>query len=85
MGASIYSDKTPERLEAVQQINNKLAEIMGLYGECEEIAIKHGIHFSYGGPAGYGDGGYFDPSDIGQKEYEWSDPSDGWLASSQSC
>lgn len=61
--------------EALQRIGEKLQQIEQLYAECEVIALASGVSFSYNGPAGYGDGGYFDPED-----------SDSiWMASSQSC
>lgn len=57
---------------ANKQIAAKLAQIDVLYAECASIAEEAGIStFSYGGPAGYGDGGYWTES--------------GWQASSQSC
>ena len=60
---------------AVQAINERLAQIAALYEQCEAIATEHGVDFSYDGPAGYGDGGYFYTEDgAGQ-----------WQASSNSC
>lgn len=68
--------------EARKEIDQKLGQIADLYEECADIAREHGVSFSYGGPAGYGDGGYFDPE---RTHNDWGDESDGWLASSQSC
>lgn len=66
--------------KAMKEVNDRLAKIKELYAECEAIAMEHGVHFSYSGPAGYGDGGYFDP----EREEDWRGDSK-WLASSQSC
>lgn len=61
--------------EAMKEVNDRLAKIAELYAECEAIAMEHGVDFSYDGPAGYGDGGYFYTEDgAGQ-----------WQASSNSC
>lgn len=53
----------------------KIAEIKGrieqLYNEAAAIADEHGLYFSYDGPAGYGDGGYYEDGE--------------WRASSNSC
>ncbi|QBP06290.1 hypothetical protein [Stenotrophomonas phage YB07] len=66
-------------------IKAKLDQINRLYGELEDYAIEKNLRFHYCGPAGYGDGGSFDPDDIGRED-EWTgEQSDGWLASSQSC
>lgn len=73
-----YGNKYPQ--EVVKKINDNLAQIQALYNECENLATEHGISFSYSGPAGYGDGGYFDPE--GKSGY---DEDQYWCASSQSC
>lgn len=65
----------PEAQDAIRQVNENLRKIEELYSQCAELAREHGFGFSYEGPAGYGDGGYFEPDD-----------EDGhWQASSQSC
>lgn len=73
--------KTEEQKNAMNEISNRLAEIANLYHECEQIAIDAQVTFSYDGPAGYGDGGYFDPN--GTNYY--TDEPQMWLPSSQSC
>lgn len=68
--------------EAVQAINEGLKQIAAKYEELAAIAREHGLEFDYQGPAGYGDGGYFDPS---RTQDSWGNEIDGWIASSQSC
>lgn len=70
MSAYNHGGKYPQ--EAVESINELLMQIQALYEECKDIAVQFDIAFTYSGPAGYGDGGYFDPEDH-------------WTASSQSC
>jgi hypothetical protein len=65
---------------AVRAINERLAQIASLYQQCEAIAIEHDVQFSYEGPAGYGDGGYFYP----EAEERWGEVLH-WIASSTSC
>lgn len=87
MGASLYGKAKidPVKVAAAAAINKALSGVSDLYAEAEALAIEHGISFSYSGPAGYGDGGSFDPECIGEKEYDWEDESTGWQASSHSC
>lgn len=67
--------------EAMQAVNDKLRQIDELYKECEKIAIEHNVNFTYSGPAGYGDGGYFYPKGEEDNYGEMTN----WHASSQSC
>jgi hypothetical protein len=88
MGASLWgkAKEDPVKVAAANAINAALSNIRSLYAECEEIAIAHGISFTYSGPSGYGDGGGFDPERLDEeKEYDWEDDPTGWRASSQSC
>lgn len=74
-----------EIILACAEIDAKLQKISELYQECAEIALAHNLSFRYTGPAGYGDGGYFDAERINEEpEYDWEEPTP-WLASSQSC
>ncbi|QYW02638.1 hypothetical protein CPT_Marzo_096 [Stenotrophomonas phage Marzo] len=66
-------------------IKAKLDQINRLYGELEEYATKKNLRFHYSGPAGYGDGGSFDPYYVGVYDEYTGEESDGWQASSQSC
>lgn len=72
---------TEEQKKALEEIRSRLDQIEDLYLQCEEIAIDKGVSFHYSGPAGYGDGGYFDPDG---KNY-WDDEVQMWKSSSQSC
>ena len=75
----------PKNGNSDEYIKNRLDKINRIYGELEDYATKNNLRFSYAGPAGYGDGGCFNPADIGRED-EWSgEESDGWQASSQSC
>lgn len=88
MAARLYGKNAqdPAKVEAAAAINTALGNISSLYAEAEALAIEHGISFLYEGPAGYGDGGSFDPERIGEeKEYDWEDDPTGWFPSSRSC
>lgn len=88
MAARLYGKNAqdPIKVGAAAAINTALDNINSLYAEAEALAIEHGISFRYEGPAGYGDGGSFDPERLGEeKEYDWEDDPTGWFASSQSC
>ncbi len=86
MAARLYGVAAADtaKIQAAEKINAALIAIDELYAECEEVAIAHGVSFSYSGPAGYGDGGAFDPEIVGE-ENDWGDEQSGWCASSQSC
>lgn len=86
MAARLYGEDTLDaaKVEAAEKINAALTAIQELYAECEEVAIAHGVSFSYSGPAGYGDSGGFDPESVGEED-EWGDEKSGWRPSSQSC
>lgn len=75
MSVEITSQK-----EAFDEIRRILDEISSLYAECERIGVEHDVAFHYSGPAGYGDGGYFDPH--GQ---DWAGNDEMWQASSAGC
>lgn len=62
------SDKEREAYAKIAEIKR---QIDGLYDEAASIADEYGLSFSYGGPAGYGDGGYYEDGE--------------WTASSNSC
>lgn len=86
MAARLYGkDATDDaKIKAAAKINAALTAIQELYAECEEVAITHGVSFSYSGPAGYGDSGGFDPESVGEED-ECGDEQSGWRASSQNC
>lgn len=86
MAARLYGVDASDtaKIQAAAKINAALTTIQALYAECEEVAIAHGVSFSYSGPAGYGDSGGFDPESAGEED-EWGDEQSGWRPSSQSC
>lgn len=70
--------------EATKEINDILKEIDALYQKAAEIADKHNVFFSYSGPAGYGDGGFYDPN--WESSDCWGEETgSNWQASSTSC
>lgn len=70
-----------EKNQAKALIREKLDAANKALEEAATIAREHNTSFSWSGPT-YGMGGYFDPeSDTDQ----WGEPTDGWLASSNSC
>lgn len=82
--------------EASKLIAGKLAEIERLYNECAKIAEDAQVGFSYSGPAGYGDSGWYTPKseaiaerreydeDLGD-DWEPSEGEYGWQPSAGSC
>jgi hypothetical protein len=72
----------PDAQEAVRKVNENLQKIAELYEECAQLARENNFSFRYEGPAGYGDGGNFDPH---HTHDNWGNNIDGWLASSNSC
>ena len=57
---------------ALKTISQKLKDLDNIILECEAIADKAGVEFSWEGPV-YGMGGYYNPAE------------DGWMSSSESC
>lgn len=82
MPACVYGNVSEAKVEAAKEINDILGQIHDLYEKAADIAREADVPFTYKGPAGYGDGGYFDAD---RTEDHYGNECDGWLASSQSC
>lgn len=72
------SEITKEK--ARELINQHMKQIEALFGECEQLADKHDVAFSFD-YIGYGAGATYYPN---KKDEEHEDGS-GWMPSSQSC
>lgn len=66
--------------KALKEISEKLEEAYKLIRECEKIAEKANVEFSF--DVAYGMGGTYIPKKIADQE-RWTDH--GWNASSHSC